>query len=306
MAAALTELEKKDQQETTEVAGSTDVAKKTPDSTLSVPQAVQKTAATADMRKEFLKPNKYREWKEKLGLTAPKYKLITFDIASNMKDTGVTFLNVSKEIGDVEKSGYKYFYLIGVAINGTWLIPEKANATAVFCLFDTRMTNVSAAKVAAVTAKAKNGDFRMITRPNYPVSVRDFKKTSWALAHWIESNDVRNDVDVTACEIGFFYSLSKTAIMNSLRDGLTDVGFDDNGRISGTISEDKVEELCNKMEVQNQLYQLGIINRKNIRKQNAEKFKNKNGVVGHGDGESDAGTKLQQHFEKLHGLRSDN
>jgi len=305
MAAAPTELEGKDQKATAEVVESTDAENKTANSALSVPQAVRKTAATADMRKEFLKPNKYKEWMEKLGLTAPKYKLITFDIASNMKDVGVTFLDVSKEIGNVEKNGYKYFYLIGVAINGTWLVPEKANVTAVFCLFDTRMTNVTAAKVAAVTAKAKNGDFRMVTRPNYPVSVRDFKKTSWALAHWIESKDVRNDVDVTACEIGFFYSLSKTAIMSSLRDGLTDVGFDDNGRISGTISEDKVEELCSKMEVQSQLYQLGIVNRKNINKQSAEKFKNKNEVVRHGDGESDAGTKLQQQFEKLHGLHSD-
>ena len=222
--------------------------------------------ANRNMKKEFLKPDLFREWKEKLHLTTPKYRMITFDIASNMKTNGVTFLDISKEIGNVEDKGYKYFYLIGVVINGTWLVPEKANVSAIFALFDTRMTNVDAAKVVTVSAKAKNGDFRMVTRPNYPVSIRDFKRTSWALAHWIESNDVRNDVDTTACEIGLFYSLSKGAIMNSLREGLTDATFDDTGRISGTVAEDKVDQLCTDANVRSQLYQLGIMNKRNMRK----------------------------------------
>lgn len=258
------------------------------------PSKALQTRASKDLQREFLRPDIYREWKEKLGLSNPKYKLVTFDIASNMKEAGVTFLDVSKEIGEVEHKGYKYFYLIGVVINGTWLVPEKVSATAVFGLFDTRMTNVSAAKVATVTAKARNGDFKMVTRPNYPVSIRDFKRTSWALAHWIESSDVRNDVDVTACEIGFFYSLSKSAIMSSLKEGLTDASFDDAGRLSGTVSEDRVEQLCSRIEIQSQLYQLGITNKKKNKKEKNEKQEKDGSVKG-----DEVTERSRRHFEHI-------
>lgn len=261
-------------------------------SQLALPDSVKKETTSLNTKKEFVNVSVWREVKEKLKLCEPRYKTMKFDIASNMKSNGVTFLDISKELGDVDANTYKYFFLVGVVINGTWLIPEKVKASVVFALFDTRIVVASEAKVACVSAKPKQGDFRMAVRPNYGVSIRDFKRTSWALAHWIESTSVRNDIDVTACEVMFVYSLSKGAIVSSLREGLTDADFDDTGRISGTLSEDRFDALCNDLAVQSQLRSLGI----------NKGFKNKKKKMvddGEMKEEEDARTMLEQRFESL-------
>lgn len=262
---------------------------------LALPDSVENGALTKlNDKREFVKIDRWREMKEKLGFSNPKYKTMKFNIASNMKSNGVTFLDVSKELGDVEEKGYHYFFLVGVIINGTWLVPEKVKASAVFALFDTRIIVVDEAKVACVSAKPKQGDFRMAVRPNYGISIRDFKRTSWALAHWIESNSVRHDVDVTACEVMFIYSLAKGAIMNSLKEGLTDADFDDTGRISGTLSEDKFDAICNDMAIQSQLRSLGI----------NKGYKKKNKMIKDGEEEekSNVRTQLERKLENSDNL----
>lgn len=150
-------------------------------------------------------------------------------------------------------------YIAGINVAGTWLVPSKVRGTFTVALLDARMTNYRAGLIGKLSTSPSKGDFSLGLRPNYPISTADLKRTTWVMAHHIDSPDFRDNVHSVALEITFVYCFTNSVVLSGLRSLLTNRDFDDEGVLSGDVLPDDVERLVAQTNVRDALVGIGLM-----------------------------------------------